>query len=649
MNKVFLTCLCFLCSFSAAYTQNFDSKGITYSISDQDNKLVSVWKNLSTESSISIPSYVQYKGIEYKVTQIAEYAFCDNYNLTKIEIPSTITSIRYCAFSGCKKLENLKLPESLKYIAPSAFSNCLNLNGTVIIPNSVDSIGTYAFYNCAKIDSLILGNSLSKIGASSFGNCKELKTVHVADGLTSIATSHFIFSDCPIEELYIGRILESKDLCIPGSSDYASPFYDKSSIITITIGNKVRQIPTGYFQNCTNLLTCTIGSSVSEIGNNAISAAKIIWLPNTPPAGIENTQSLVNFVSNDSYNSLSNTKIYPFLSSRFEVDGIRYIPTSPSKLTCDVYDCSYNSNMHNIRINNSVCYKGITLNVINVSDCSFMGNPYIKECIIDNRFNGKIGNYAFSLCTSLTGINIPHNVSSLGAYSFVACQNMQFANIGHNLTEIADSTFAGCSSITEIKVPRNINRIGNYVFAGCTALKKVIIEDRDSSLTLGSNDNLPMFADCPLKQVYIGGDISYIPTNEKGFSPFYKNLTLESVIISNNKTHISENEFYGCTQLKDLIIGDNIESIGERAFSGCASLEKINLGSNITDIGDDAFSDCASMSEIKISTTTPPTLGVQSLDDINKWACKLYVPQNSLSSYKAAEQWKEFLFIGGEN
>ena len=62
-------------------------------------------------------------------------------------------------------------------------------------------------------------------------------------------------------------------------------------------------------------------------------------------------------------------------------------------------------------------------------------------------------------------------------------------------------------------------------------------------------------------------------------------------------------------------------------------------------IGEEAFSDCTAMTKLISNTATPPTCGTQALDDINKWTCELVVPQNSLASYQAADQWKEFFFI----
>ena len=176
-------------------------------------------------------------------------------------------------------------------------------------------------------------------------------------------------------------------------------------------------------------------------------------------------------------------------------------------------------------------------------------------------------------------------------------------------------------------------------------LNKVVIEERENILTLGSNGSSPLFGDCPLESVYIGGDISYSKSSSFGNSPFYRNTSLRSVVITDKETEVSDNEFYGCTNLKYVQIGDDVTTIGKWAFSGCSSLDYFAFGRSVTDIGEEAFSDCTGMTQLISHATTPPRCGTQALDDINKWTCTLYVPEGSLLSYQAADQWKEFFFI----
>lgn len=241
---------------------------------------------------------------------------------------------------------------------------------------------------------------------------------------------------------------------------------------------------------------------------------------------------------------------------------------------------------------------------------------------------------------------------SLGESCFQGCTALAQATLGAGVTGIWRSCFEDCSSLAEITIPAAVKRIGNNVFEGCTSLANVTIADRDSVLALGYNkayysseDDEPMFADCPLNAVYIGGNISYSTDASDGYSPFYRNTSLESVTITDKETEISENEFYGCTNLKNVTLGDGIEAIGSYAFSGCAALEDFTFGSSLDSIGKEAFSDCTAMTRLVSRTAEPPVCGPQALDDINKWTCKLYVPDASIDAYQSADQWKEFFFI----
>ena len=92
-------------------------------------------------------------------------------------------------------------------------------------------------------------------------------------------------------------------------------------------------------------------------------------------------------------------------------------------------------------------------------------------------------------------------------------------------------------------------------------------------------------------------------------------------------------------------IGDNVKSIGKWAFSGCSSLKNFTFGSGLQSIGQEAFSDCINITQISSEAVVPPTCGINALDDINKWNCKLFVPKANINAYKQAPQWKEFFFI----
>ena len=433
-----------------------------------------------------------------------------------------------------------------------------------------------------------------------------------------------------------------------------------------------------------------------SIGSYAFSTPeKVIWLCNTPPEGYDNAEGSVNYVANTSYNRLRNVKVYPYLSSLFEVGGIKYVPVSPSERTCEAIDCAYDITSSVVHIGRTVNYQGVEMTVEDIRPYVCYDNDHMKALHLDG-YVCDIGDKAFYDCDNLAGIIIPNTVDSLGSSCFESCTALTQATInvngslgascfegctaltqatinvngslgascfegctaltqailGDSITEIPGSCFRDCSALPKITIPAAVKRIGNNVFEGCTSLANVTIADRDSVLTLGYNkayysseDDEPIFADCPLNTVYIGGNISYSTDASDGYSPFYRNTSLESVTITDKETEISENEFYGCTNLKNVTLGDGIETIGSYAFSGCAALTDFTFGSSLKSIGEEAFSDCTAMTRLVSRTAEPPVCGPQALDDINKWTCKLYVPDASIDAYQSADQWKEFFFI----
>jgi hypothetical protein len=205
--------------------------------------------------------------------------------------------------------------------------------------------------------------------------------------------------------------------------------------------------------------------------------------------------------------------------------------------------------------------------------------------------------------------------------------------------------------LSKIEIPQAVTKINDYAFRSCKSLKEVVMADRkidDAALTLGSNGQSPLFIDCPLDSVYIGRNISYSTASNYGYSPFYRNTSLRTVTITDKETEISPNEFYGCTNLKNVHIGDGVTTIGDWAFSGCSSLDYFAFGSSVTTIGKEAFSDCTAMTNLYSSAMIPPVCDLQALDDINKWNCKLHIPNGTISAYQQADQWKDFFFISDD-
>ena len=242
-------------------------------------------------------------------------------------------------------------------------------------------------------------------------------------------------------------------------------------------------------------------------------------------------------------------------------------------------------------------------------------------------------------------VKVGNGTKSINSSAFGGCSALSSITLGNSVATIGSDAFYACSSLPEIVIPQSVTKINSYVFDGCTALADVIIEDRTTALSLGSNGSSPLFSSCPLDSVYIGGKITYSTSSSYGYSPFYRNTSLRSVVITDTEEEVYDNEFYGCSNLKNVSIGNGVKKIGNWAFSGCSALDYFAFGNSVQSIGEEAFSDCNNVTKLISSASTPPVCGTQALDDINKWNCTLYVPAESYNAYLAAEQWKEFFFM----
>ena len=561
-----------------------------------------------TGDELKINKKVNYKGVDMTVREINPYIACCA-KIKKVYIENGFTTIGDYAFSYCRALTSVTIPNSVTTIGDGAFSYCNNLT-SVTIPNSVTTIGNSAFKNCSSLTSVTIPNSVTTI-------------------------DRWVFSSC-------------------------------SSLTSVTIGNSVTTIVDNAFDNTYN-------------------KTKIIWLTNTPPDGYRNVGGDIHYVANDLYTGLSNKKVYPYLSSIFEVDGIKYVPVSPSERTCDAIDCAYTGEPYEVKINKKVNYKGVDMTVrefnpytayecakikkayidiggsigndafsgctnltsVDIKKANDIGNNAFSKCTnlvsVDIKAGNNIGESAFSNCSSLETLSLDNKIKSLGRSAFENCRNLKQFVIPDSVTILNYLLLYDCSSLKSIRIHKSIKEI-DKAFNGCTNLSTLIIEDRNTPLKIVSNNN-PLFKDCKLDSVYIGGKIVYETSSDYGYSPFYRNTSLRTVKISDAETTIYDNEFYGCTNLQNVSIGDNVKSIGKWAFSACSSLKNFTFGSGLQSIGQEAFSDCINITKISSEAVVPPTCGINALDDINKWNCKLFVPKANINAYKQAPQWKEFFFI----
>lgn len=640
-----------------------------------------------------------------KITDVGLYAFMGCTTLKSVEFPGYLSRLGAYAFADCISLTEVTFtPAETELIAGEyLFRNCpvskmyygrkvagrnevttgipfagisgeIDLtvsasvgqdmfNGvslkSVTFTKGVKEIGSRAFFGCKVLDKLTISGEMTSIGTEAFNGCESLSELVIEDSREELTIGSDAFSNCKIENLYLGRTVKSS-----GSYyDKYGVFSGNNNLKSVELGRYVTEIADYEFRDCPNIHSLTVGVGVRTIAKDAFicgyatypTIAKVIWLPNTRPQGYENVRGSVNYVSQSSYN-LDNQIEYRNLSSKFWVDGVLYVfNRQAADRTCVAIDCKYRPSMSSTEVPNFVTYEGIEFKIEAINQYTFYMNEYVENAKVGNNILS-IGDYSFYGCSKLQSIFVPNSVGVLGAWAFAGCSKLESAVVGTRLTEIREGCFSGDKLLSEFMVPANVEKIGNQVFDGCEGLKKFEIMNRTKELSLGysaknidTSDNpvpgKPLFADSHLEEVYIGGNITYSTLVEDGYSPFYRNDYLKKVTIHDNETEVSDYEFYGCSSLVDVIIGNGVERIGDYAFSGCFELTTFSFGTKVRSIGIDAFSDCSRMVSLTSHNMSVPVCGSQALDDIDKFKCTLYVPSNSVVDYSNADQWRNFFHI----
>lgn len=97
------------------------------------------------KKKITIPEYITYNGVKYRVTSVAAKSFKNNKKVTAIKISSSITTIGKSAFEGCIKLKTITMGKSIKTIGKNAFKNCKSLKTITIKSTKLKTVDKSAF------------------------------------------------------------------------------------------------------------------------------------------------------------------------------------------------------------------------------------------------------------------------------------------------------------------------------------------------------------------------------------------------------------------------------------------------------------------------------------------------------------------------
>lgn len=439
----------------------------------------------------AIKTYSSFDELQYftGITSIPIGMFQD-WRLTSITIPESVTSVGRESFKGCFCLERVSLPSTLKQIEDSAFSGCTSLSD-LTAPNGLERIGRFAFFNCSSLIEFTVPNGITIIEEGTFFGCYNLISVNLPEGLNTL-------SDTKLSNDYINA-----------QHYYGGCFANCSSLRSINIPKSVTSIGSYAFRNCSSLKSIILPEGLPEIKPGTFAGCTQLESINIP-----GSVSLISY-SNELYRN--------YYEGSFEgCDKLSNVVIPSNVVLIGERAFSRCSSISEVVLPNTVK---------EIEDHAFYGCSSMTLLTLPSNLES-IGTGAFSKCSSLREVSIPDSVSKLEWSTFSYCSGLTKVSIPESVIYIGTTCFANCSSLESIIIPSSVLSIHGGAFYNCTKLSSVVFSNGIQRFE-GTNNNSGV---------------------GKGYGCFENCSDLRTINLPESVKYIGWHCFNNCHNLKSLYI-----------------------------------------------------------------------------------------------
>lgn len=438
-----------------------------------------------------------------------------------------------------------------------------------------------------------------------------------------------------------------------GTSNNTSIFYNSpiTHFEEFEYFTGLTSVPTRCFNYCNKLGSIKLPSTITEIKSYAFGGIN----SSNPPifTSIEFPDGLTK-IEDNAFSVLKN------LESVYIPDTVTWVGSYAFARCTNLTTVRWSSNTK--KINNRTFE--------NDSKLSRVSNTWsVTETLDDlygNPFRG----------TSLTEVDVPISnpwyniVGQMNEGGRVERYNIHPSDTSHYIHD--NALYQGTSLISypknneeELVIKEGTTSISKFGIWK-TNLKKIrtISSISTSSSCISYNDNLEeiIFGD----KVYLelAGSLAYnsklvkcdipdgstISSNGASTTGIFADcISLESIYIGNTIQYIALQMFIGCTSLKDVSGMQGVINVGPHSFQNCKSLRKLVFHESVKTFyyGTSSSTFVQGATEfdtLVVKAVTPPSLSANAFSDtkINTGAGLIFVPDESLESYKSATNWSVY-------
>ena len=568
-------------------------------------------------TTANIPASVRYSGTTYSVTSIERDAFSYYSSLTSVTIPNSVTSIGYGAFYNSSSLTSVTIGNSVTSIGDWAFGGCSSLTSVTLNSNTIVSQGYSSNSNIANIfgsqvKEYIIGESVTSIGDWAFGVCSSLTSVTIGNSVTSIG--------------------------------YAA-FYGCSGLTSVTIPNSVTSIGDWAFGGCSSLTSVTIGNSVTSIGESAFNRCSSLTAIYVPCGEMERFKQMLN---NDS--RINDHAPLPYTITINAINGTVAYPQT----TCDDMQLT------------ATPYNGY--HFVKWSDGN-TDNPRTIELTCDTIFTAL---FEHTQCTlSLQCDENQGTVEGAGVFDYLAeVQISATPAYGYHFSSWSDGNTTNPRTYT---ITKDITLTANFapntytLNVSCNAEQGSVtgsgsynyLSNRTIEATPNYGYHFKQWSDGNTdnpRTIELRQDTAFVAIFAVDkYGTCGDNLQLTWRYDTGNQTltisgdgDLTTNMRYGVEavkEMKELVIEDGVGVIGNEAFANIKTLNTITLGKDVRKLQERVFYNCYNLTAIYNYRKTPASATSNTFEEVDKYACTIYVLAGSEDMFRSATGWKDFYSI----
>ncbi len=384
------------------------------------------------------------------VQEIENYAFYKT-NISKIDIPNTVTKLGEGLFYGCEKLSEVNLPNNLIELPSGTFTQCVGLE-TVTLPETLTKINDVVFENCTNLKKITIPKNVTEIGNNAFNSCTNLKEVKFEENSNLKTINLRSFADC-------------------------------KSLKAIEIPEGTETIYKNTFNGCTELKSIVVPNSLTKLGYTDTENKQIQkYLPQILDKVIKEYTTEKGDLTEEEIKKLTE-----YINKLYDDTGIKdcnkdlvvYTPNNQTIIDMVKKDFApayivYQKNSANVALTKYEDIKGTCtkleildyiygLPVEKIENDMFKNNTKIERVVLPENLK-EIGDRAFYNATSLKEIFIPKSVEKIGDKAFYGCDKLNRVIIrkGSAITSIADNAFVNCAEDLKIYHDGENEKVNNY-------------------------------------------------------------------------------------------------------------------------------------------------------------------------------------------